>query len=116
MLQEQDIYHGMDITYTMEWIYMLPLHINNGMLAIIAEAFIVESMLLIHVLGRYHGVHNPSDMHICNVHICMHNACQYEMHAYVHNGHASMKCACAYKVCTYIFKWCERCQNATVLN
>ena len=36
---------------------MLALHASNGMLAIIAEAFIVASMLLICVTGRYYGVH-----------------------------------------------------------
>jgi hypothetical protein len=41
---------------------------------------------------------------VCNVHSCMHAACQYSMHAYVQNEHAGMKCACTYKVCAYVCK------------
>ena len=46
-----------NIAYTMEWIHMLALHVSNGVLAIIAEAFIVASMLPKCVAGRYYGVH-----------------------------------------------------------
>jgi hypothetical protein len=56
--------------YIVGWIYMLPLHASNGILAIFADAFIVESMLLIRVPGRYYGVHNTSNMHTCTCMQC----------------------------------------------
>ena len=46
-----------NITYTMEWIYMLALHASDVMLAIIATGFIMASMLLTCVAGRYYGIH-----------------------------------------------------------
>lgn len=46
------------ITHTMEWVYTLPLYASDVMLAIVTEAFNVESMLLTCVAERYYGVHN----------------------------------------------------------
>ena len=37
------------------------------------------------------------------------------MHAYVHNGHADIICACTYEVGTYKFKQCKRCPDAMML-
>ena len=41
-----------DITYTMGWIYIHALHAGHAMLAIIADTFLGENMLLTHVAGN----------------------------------------------------------------
>ena len=53
-----------NITYTMEWIYILALHASNDMLVRIARTFIMASMLLTWLAERYYGVHRPSSFSI----------------------------------------------------
>ena len=46
-----------NITYIMKRIYMLALHVYNAISTIITETFIMASMLLTRLAGRYYGVH-----------------------------------------------------------
>ena len=46
----------------MEWIYMPVLHASSSMLAITADMFIMENMLLTRVAVRYYGIHKASGL------------------------------------------------------